>query len=68
MRPEISKAKTPTSDFFTSFGFGAAGFAASKLWDIAVFTLISQFSKAMVVFYVWRRSISRMNKNPIRQL
>lgn len=52
MRPAISKAKTPTLDFFISLGFGAAGRTTSKLFDIAVFTLISQVSKAIIRLYV----------------
>ncbi len=43
--PAISKAKTATFDFFIGFGFGAP---EAKLFDIAVFTFISQVSRAMM--------------------
>ena len=45
MSPAISKAKTATFDFFIGFGFGAP---EAKLFDIAVFTFISQVSRAMM--------------------
>ena len=47
MRPAISKANTPTVDFLDDFGIGAEVITESKPWDIAVFTLISQVSRAI---------------------
>lgn len=49
MRPAISKAKTPTFDLRMGlFGCGWVEVrTASKLWDMAVFTLSSKVSSAM---------------------
>lgn len=47
--PAISKARTPTLDFLTtSLVVGAVVRTASNLWDMAVLTLKSNVSRAMV--------------------
>lgn len=49
IREAISKANTPTvPDFFrTSLAVGGVARTESKLWDIAVLTLMSHVSRAM---------------------
>ena len=49
MRPAISKANTPTVDFLMGLGVGAVARTESRPLDMAVLTLMSQVSRAMVL-------------------